>query len=198
MTPATTTGYAPRTGARDPRRVGPDDLYRWPAGFPGFDAQVTVTGDPGAATARLTVRPGGDPALGPAGRLHDWALAQLAMLVAPLWHAAPRGAGRPPGPYGPDGGGFPPGAAGDHGPALSLTVLDRAETGDGRRLPKGFMVTHWDRDASRITRVDVHRDDHVVVDGVWLPRSRRVVTATDTGVTLRAVILDGHRVAWRD
>jgi hypothetical protein len=73
-----------------------------------------------------------------------------------------------------------------------ITVLGRDELPDGRTLPTHFTVAYWDAEAGRIVRADSYTDRYVEIDGVYLPASRRVVTAEDRGIVVRELVLAEH------
>jgi hypothetical protein len=77
---------------------------------------------------------------------------------------------------------------------FSITIQAHATLADGRVLPSSFMVGYWSVEGERLTRADAYSDDYAEVEGVWLPRSRRVVTADDTGVRVHEVSLHDHRL----
>jgi hypothetical protein len=60
-----------------------------------------------------------------------------------------------------------------------ITVLE-TRTGDpGKYLPRHFTVTYFDAQSGAITETESFTDDYAKVQGVWLPTSRRVITAAD-------------------
>lgn len=195
-----------------------DAVHRWPETFPGFTARLRLASDGEAARGRVTARPGAAPAidLDASHPLAGWAHDELALLVGHRWPRRFEDAdGRHVLHLGPDDGHplgrvvrvddgigssyrvAPDGVIGEirrspGGATFAITILDRSRASDGGWLSRGFTVTHWDADGRRIRRVDVYRDDHVEVCGAALPRSRRVLVATDTGVELRAIVLEDH------
>jgi hypothetical protein len=75
------------------------------------------------------------------------------------------------------------------GTRFTITIQGHTPTDDGRVLPATFTVSYWDTAEGRLTRADAYTDRYAVIDGVWLPRSRRVVTATDAGFVARELAL---------
>ncbi len=75
---------------------------------------------------------------------------------------------------------------------FSITLQAHVQTDDGRVLPTAFSVVHWDTVQGRLNRADTYCDRYAPVDGVYLPVSRRVVTADDAGVTAREMALIDH------
>lgn len=75
---------------------------------------------------------------------------------------------------------------------FSVTIQDYMEVMGGQTLPSAFTVTFWDDAAGRMTRASIYTDRYVVVDGVFLPESRRVVTMEDEGPIARELVFDAH------
>ena len=75
-----------------------------------------------------------------------------------------------------------------------IAVSERLRTADGRHLPTHFTVFHWDTGTGRLNRADHFTDTYAVVDGVYLPARRQVVSATDDGLTTRVLELADHGV----
>ncbi|MGH2531910.1 MAG: DUF3386 family protein [Thermomicrobiales bacterium] len=77
---------------------------------------------------------------------------------------------------------------------FSINILEHVQTADGRLLPTYFTVSFWDVSSGRLTRADGYTDRYVVVDGVLLPESRRVLSSDDDGVTVRSLTLTAHQL----
>jgi hypothetical protein len=75
---------------------------------------------------------------------------------------------------------------------FSIIPHEHTITPDGRALPSHFTVVFWDLDQGRLVRSDAYQDQYVPVDGVYLPASRRVVSADDAGITVRELALSDH------
>jgi hypothetical protein len=75
-----------------------------------------------------------------------------------------------------------------------ISVSERVRTADGRYLPVHFTVFHWSTETGRLTRADHFTDAFVLVDGVYLPSRRQVVSATDEGLKTRVLELSEHRI----
>lgn len=73
--------------------------------------------------------------------------------------------------------------------SFTITILSHAPTPDGRFLPAEFTVSYWDTGTGRLDRSDAYSDRYLEVDGVQLPASRRVVTAQDSGFSVRELRL---------
>lgn len=76
---------------------------------------------------------------------------------------------------------------------FTITIQGHQELADGRTLPSAFMVAFWDTERGRLTRADVYADRYLDVDGIQLPKARRVATAGDDGWTVRELVLSDHR-----
>jgi hypothetical protein len=75
-----------------------------------------------------------------------------------------------------------------------ISVSERLRTADGRHLPVHFTVFFWDTASGRLTRADHFTDAFVLVDGVYLPSRRQVVSASDEGLSTRVLDLTDHEV----
>jgi hypothetical protein len=197
--------------------------YRLPVGFAGFSATVTASSTASntekvdnstSGSARLVVRGRTDLELtvdGPPDEILDWARGELASIVGHRWATS----------YEEGDGRWAKRADGDTvtmlddpfdsayrlrdnvisevhrtvgGARFVISVSGRQHTSDGRYLPAHFTVFHWSGDPARVTRADQFTDAFVEVDGVYLPAARRVVSATDDGLTTRVLELRDHRI----
>lgn len=194
--------------------------YRFPADFSGFVATVAVTGEGWVAQGSVTV--GGpsavDLALDAPEDERVWSAKELASLVAHRWHQPyDTGDGRHQKEGGPDEA-HPLGrlvrlVGGPHsssyrvldghvsqverhmGPMrFSVVVHERAPAPDRRAVPSTFTVSYWNTASGALARTDAYLDAYTEVGGVLLPRRRRVVTATDDGLTVRELRLSEHRI----
>lgn len=77
---------------------------------------------------------------------------------------------------------------------FTINILEHEQVEDGRVVPTQFTVTYWDTNEGRLTRADAYTDRYVPVDGVYLPTLRRVITATDDGLTVQEMVLTGHEI----
>jgi len=206
--------------AHDALRTAHDGGYRFPEGFYGFTATVTVIEDTGG-----TVRQGvgsaivGGPraievSLDAENDLAAWARGELGSMAGHRW----------PTPYEMADGRWTLSIEEETASPLghlvsvhddpfqsayrlrdgriaqvirtmgdtrfTITIQAHAPTDDARVLPAAFTVSFWDSEATRMNRVDAYTDRYASVDGVWLPRSRRVVTATDLGFVARELTFE--------
>jgi hypothetical protein len=185
--------------------------YRFPLGFSGFSATVrTSGGDTGRVEVRgrkeIDFQVDGEP-----GTDAGWAGEEIASMVSHRWSAS----------YDDNDGRWAKRSEDDTvrllddpfdsayrlsdgaisevhrtvgGSRFVISVSGRVPAHDGRYLPAHFTVFHWSTDTGRLIRSDGFTDDFVLVDGVHLPARRRVVTATDEGLTTRELVLADHVV----
>ena len=185
--------------------------YRFPSTFTGFAATVrTSAGDTGAVavTGRTAVELTID---GPPSDEADWARGEIASIVSHRWASG----------YDDGDGRWTKRTDGETvtilddpfdsayrlrdnhisevhrtvGPSrFVISVSERVRTADGRYLPVHFTVFHWSTETGRLTRADHFTDAFVLVDGVYLPSRRQVVSATDEGLHTRVLELAEHRI----
>lgn len=70
---------------------------------------------------------------------------------------------------------------------FTITMQRHSETPDGRALPSEFTVSYWNTQQDRLTRSDIYSDRYQVVENVSIPATRTIVTADDTGFTTRVL-----------
>lgn len=189
--------------------------YRFPADFAGFAAVLTMTGSGGRGTGTVTARGPSSVvvSLDAPEAEHAWAAKELNSMVAHRWHQPyDAGDGRYP-KEGDADGAHPLGRlvrlVGDPysssyrvldghvsvverhmGPMrFCIVVHERGPAPDRRTVPSTFTVTYWNAATGALTRADAYSDAYTEVDGVMLPLSRRVVTATDDGLVTRQLRL---------
>ena len=77
---------------------------------------------------------------------------------------------------------------------MTITVLDNDRNPDGRFLPRSYLVRYWDDTTGALRRVETVQERWHRV-GAWdLPASHTVTTATDAGLSVRAVTLSEHQL----
>lgn len=82
-----------------------------------------------------------------------------------------------------------------HGGSRFTIVIQARETApDGRRLSTAFTVCHWSTEDGRLLRAEAYEDRYTEVAGVLLPSCRRVSTASDGGLVVREIRLEGHEL----
>ena len=202
-------------------RQAQEAAYRLPPGFGGFTADLSCTTDAaqGRGTLRVSGPSAMETAFdGDAGDdVRAFAQREVASMVGHRW-AQPyeEGDGRYAKQFGQDDGGTLAGRLvvldGDPfsssyrvadgqvvqvnramgGGRFSIVIHARTSAPDGRSLPAHFSVYHWATDNGRLTRADSFSDSYTVVGGVALPAARRVVSATDDGLSRRELRLSHH------
>lgn len=194
--------------------------YRYPAGFGGFAATVAMAEAGWRAAGSLTARGPSqvEVALDADEHQRAWAAKELTSLVAHRWHQ-PYDAGDGRRPKAADAEGDHPlgrlvRLVGDPcsssyrvldgqvsqvdrqmGPMrFSIVIHERAPAPDRRAVPTTFTVSYWNTASGSLTCTDAYLDAYVEVDGVLLPRRRRVVTAADGGLVTRELRLSDQRL----
>lgn len=219
-----TTNTPPTEVANDPAahallRAAHEAGYRFPAGFAGFTARVTYSGN-GTATGTVTVRAPRDLMLDldTDEQSYGWVRQEIASIAGHRWPTPyEQGDGRWTITLGPDDGHalgrqvtmhddpfsssyrVRDGRIGEVTRQMgqtrfSIITQEHLELPDGRFLPSAFTVGYWSLEGNRLTKSDVYADEYVEVDGVWLPRSRRVVTLSDEGISARQITLSDHQL----
>jgi hypothetical protein len=185
--------------------------YRFPSTFAGFSATIrTSAGDTGTVT--VTGRTAVDLTFdGSPSDEADWVRGEIASIVSHRWASG----------YDDGDGRWTKRADGETVTILDdpfdsayrlrdnhisevhrtvgasrfvISVSERVRTADGRYLPVHFTVFHWGTGSGRLTRADHFTDAFALVDGVYLPSRRQVVSATDEGLRTRVLELAEHRV----
>lgn len=77
---------------------------------------------------------------------------------------------------------------------FSIHIQERTFTRDARALPVHFCVVYWDTTEGRVVRTDIYRDGYIPVGDVYLPLSRRITAAGDSGITTRLILLRDHEL----
>ena len=77
---------------------------------------------------------------------------------------------------------------------FTINVEDSAATADGRRLTTRYTVYYFNPQDGAIKQVDSITDVHAVVDGVYLPGTRRVIGAENGAVRVRMMEFSGHQL----
>lgn len=75
-----------------------------------------------------------------------------------------------------------------------IHIQERSFTGDGRALPIHFCAVYWDVPGGHVVRTDIYRDGYISLKGVYLPLSRRIITAGDGGITTRQILFRNHEL----
>jgi hypothetical protein len=191
--------------------------YRWAQGFQGFRASVYYAYDQEYRAGSLEVHEPSDVRLSETLMNVDGRLEQeLTSIVVHRWHLPYEEAD---GRYRLtlDGGEHPLGRlvtvddgmdssyrvqAGHisqicrtaRGMRFSVHIQECTFTGDRRALPTHFCVSYWDTGQERLVRAEVYRDGYITVGDIYLPLSRRITIADDSGITTRLILLRDHEL----
>lgn len=205
------------SNARDLLRQAFEKTARWSADFVGFRASL-LCNDNGTehwGAARVTMPRTVEVSLPEAG-LQQWAQQQLAMLAG---HRAYRSFDQADGKYvltlGPQDAhplGWLVNIYGDgmnsryrvrddricqiqrttERVKFTINIEDTMTTHDGKILTTRFTVYYFAPDTGRLTQVESFADDYVEVQGVVLPKSRRVTFAEEGEAKVRMLTLSEH------
>jgi hypothetical protein len=77
---------------------------------------------------------------------------------------------------------------------FTINVEDSAATADGRRLTTRYTVYYFNPQDGAIKQVDSITDVHAIMDGVYLPGTRRVIGAENGAVRVRMMDFSGHQL----
>lgn len=194
--------------------------YRFPEGFGGFEAALYYARDPACRSGTVEIRSPSDIRI--TGSIEDERLRrELSSIVSHRWPLSYEDAdGRHRLSIEPekhslgtlvrvedDGTDSTYHVHGGHiqqiersvgGRRFSINIQERNYTDDGRALPAHFCAVYWQIDGDgmekRLVRTDIYRDGYIPVGGVYLPLSRRVVTADDSGTSIWQILLRDHRL----
>jgi hypothetical protein len=75
------------------------------------------------------------------------------------------------------------------GDRIVITILATKATGKGKYLPQHYVLNTFDAKSGALNRTDMFTDEFAQVDGVWLPATRRVITADNGKLTARVITI---------
>jgi hypothetical protein len=75
------------------------------------------------------------------------------------------------------------------GDRIVITILATTSTGKGKYLPHNFVVNTFDDKSGALNRTDMFTDEFTQAEGIWLPASRRVITAEAGKLTARIITI---------
>ncbi len=78
---------------------------------------------------------------------------------------------------------------------LTITTLENERNGDGRFLPRSYVVHYWESGTGRLLRTETVRDRWQRVGSWDLPATHEVTTATDAGLSVRRFTLSKQELA---
>jgi hypothetical protein len=211
------------TAADDPAaRLALQEVFsntaRWPAGFKGFSANVTVNLDGKTEQGTVVVRGPKDMELGLQGeQAKEFAGENLASIAS---HRGPRSFEESDGKYKlsfGDDGSHPQGRIvimGGDGMgsfyrikdgrihqinrktprfSFSINVEESVKNADNKFLTRKYTVYYFNADNS-LKNVESYTDHYVRVGAVDLPESRRIIDSKDGQVVVTIMDLSGHKL----
>jgi hypothetical protein len=75
---------------------------------------------------------------------------------------------------------------------MTITVLDSDKNPEGLFIPHSYVVHYWDSGTSKLNRVETFQERSQRVGSWDLPVLRSIVTASDSGLSVRVVNLSKH------
>lgn len=206
-------------------RAAHDGSYRFPQGFQGFVADIEVSESTADSTTgftgQVTVSGARETKLEAAdgGELATWAEREVASMAGHRWPIPyEEGDGRwtlaTEGEEGVLGqlivvhddpfgsryrvlNGSISQVVRNMGPTtFTISMQQHVPASDGSLLPAAFTVSFWEN--GKLTRTDTYADVFTEVEGVPVPASRRVLTATDEGIVGRQLKLSNIRLRKAD
>lgn len=207
--------------AREALRRAFDNTARWPQGFKGFTADLTVNINGRELRGPLTVKGPRDVLVQLSdGDVQKWAQDQLAMIAV---HRGPRTFEESDGKYTltMEEDGHPLGVRLDiHGShsfyrlkdnritqinrtmshpgmapfAFTINVEESAVTQDKRYLTTKYTVYYFSPDDGKLKNVESFTDTHVRVGAADLPATRRIIAFENGSVIVKSLTLTGHQL----
>ena len=207
--------------AREALRRAFDNTARWPQGFKGFTADLTVNINGKEFCGPLTVKGPRDVSVQLSdGDVQKWVQDQLAMIAV---HRGPRTFEESDGKYTltMEEDGHPLGVRLDiHGShsfyrlkdnritqinrtmshpgmapfAFTINVEESAVTQDKKHLTTKYTVYYFSPDDGKLKNVESFTDTHVRVGAADLPATRRIIAFENGSVIVKSLTLTGHQL----
>ena len=203
--------------ARDLLRLAFESTYRWHPAFKGFSARLSIQEAGKTVDGTVTVQLPDSVTLSlPDSNIQKWAEGQIGMMAVHRGHRSfDQADGRHTLTLGEDDH-HPLGRLlVIHGDAMNSTyrvlgrqirqinrsmgpvrftinVEDSLNTPDGKHLTTRYTVYYFHPKDGSIKQVDSITDDHAVVEGVYLPGTRRIISAEGGEVRVRVMAFAGH------
>ena len=215
------TAVADDPQAREALRRAFENTARWPQGFKGFTADLTVNINGKELHGPVTVKGPREVSvqLGDEG-IQKWAQDQLAMIAV---HRGPRTFEESDGKYSltMQDDGHPLGTRLDiHGShsfyrlkdnritqinrtmshpgmapfAFTINVEDSAVTQDKKYLTTKYTVYYFSPEDAKLKNVESFTDTHVRVGAADLPATRRIIAFENGRVIVKSLTMTGHRL----
>jgi uncharacterized protein DUF3386 len=207
--------------AREALRRAFENTARWPQGFKGFTADLTVNINGKELHGPVTVKGPRDVSVQLGDEeIQKWAQDQLAMIAV---HRGPRTFEESDGKYSltMKDDGHPLGTRLDiHGShsfyrlkdnritqinrtmshpgmasfAFTINVEDSAVTQDKKYLTTKYTVYYFSPEDGKLKNVESFTDTHVRVGAADLPRTRRIIAFENGGVIVKSLTMTGHQL----
>jgi len=207
--------------AREALRRAFENTARWPQGFKGFTADLTVNINGKEFRGPLTVKGPRDVLVQLSdGDVQKWVQDQLAMIAV---HRGPRTFEESDGKYTltMEEDGHPLGVRLDiHGShsfyrlkdnritqinrtmshpgmapfAFTINVEESAVTQDKKHLTTKYTVYYFSPDEGKLKNVESFTDTHVRVGAADLPATRRIIAFENGSVSVKSLTLTGHQL----
>jgi len=207
--------------AREALRRAFENTARWPQGFKGFTADLTVNINGKEFRGPLTVKGPRDVLVQLSdGDIQKWVQDQLAMIAV---HRGPRTFEESDGKYTltMEEDGHPLGVRLDiHGShsfyrlkdnritqinrtmshpgmapfAFTINVEESAVTQDKKHLTTKYTVYYFSPDDGKLKNVESFTDTHVRVGAADLPATRRIIAFENGSVSVKSLTLTGHQL----
>lgn len=207
--------------AREALRRAFENTARWPQGFKGFTADLTVNINGKEFCGPLTVKGPRDVLVQLSdGDVQKWVQDQLAMIAV---HRGPRTFEESDGKYTltMEEDGHPLGVRLDiHGShsfyrlkdnritqinrtmshpgmapfAFTINVEESAVTQDKKHLTTKYTVYYFSPDDGKLKNVESFTDTHVRVGAADLPATRRIIAFENGSVSVKSLTLTGHQL----
>ncbi len=204
--------------ARELLRRAFEKTARWPAGFQGFAADLTVNADGNELKGTVAVKSAQDVAVSLAdAELQKWATGTIGMIAV---HRGPRTFDQSDGKniLTLDRGAVHPLGQTIHihdamkshyrvkddritqinrtmGPMkFTINVEDSVITADNKYLTTRYTVYYFNPQDGRLANVESFTDSHVRVGQADLPASRRIISAENGIVSVRILTFTNHRL----
>ena len=204
--------------ARELLKRAAEKTYRWPKDIKGFSADLVIEEQGKVAKGRVEIRSARDVKVSLDDEdLGKWAEGQIGMMAV---HRMPRSFDESDGQYSltlgePDH--HPYGQKiivnGDamnsnyrvsneritqinrkmEKIAFTINVEDSRTTSDGRNLTTRYTVYYFSPKDNRLVNAESYTDQHAVVDGVYLPGTRRISFVDGANVVVRKVEFLNHQ-----
>ena len=75
---------------------------------------------------------------------------------------------------------------------MTITVLDSDKNAEGRFLPHSYVVNYWDAGTGKLNRVETFQERSQRVGSWDLPVMRSILTASESGLSVKVVTLSKH------